>query len=177
MTYERKKSLGGVPIWKRGQFAYGAGLYAPGGPGGGATFGPLYTKPGQRPAGPGSCSELPNGVARCVGAPYGEKGLETGRGWPPEVGPQEEQLMYQGCVATGRQCGGPTRARSQVWCCPGDSLMVGSPLPPTMAGVGDNDSQAGGTSLWMYPVIGLGLAAFLGFEVLHWWGAAKRGEL
>jgi len=55
--------------------------------------------------------------------------------------------------------------------------MVGSPLPPTMAGVGDNDSQAGGTSLWMYPVIGLGLAAFLGFEVLHWWGAAKRGEL
>jgi len=166
-------TLGGVPIWKRGQFAYGANLYAPGGPGGGMTIGPMYTKPGQLPAGPGSCSQVTGGVRRCVGAPYGEKGLETGRGWPPEVGPQEESLMSQGCVPTGRRCGGPARAPSQEWCCPGGSMVIGSPTPPTMAGMGIFE----GTPWWMIPVLIAGAGMFIGFEVLHWWGAAQRGEL
>lgn len=172
MSYETNRNLGDVPIWKRGQFVYGGGLYAPGGPGGGVTFGPTYTKPGQLPAGPGSCPEVSGGVKRCVGAPYGEKGLQTGRGWPPEIGPQEELLMDQGCVATGRPCGGPARAQSQEWCCPGGAMMVGSPLAPTMAGLG-NENGSG----WILPLLLVAGGAFVGLELLHWWGAAQRGEL
>lgn len=173
MSYERK-SLGDVPIWKRGQFVTGGGLYAPGGPGGGITFGPTYNLPGQRPAGPGSCSQIPNGVLRCVSAPYGEKGLETGRGWPPEIGPQEEMLMDQGCVATGRPCGGPARAQSQYWCCPGGAMMVGSPLAPTMAGLGTEEPS---TPWWVFPALLVFGGAFIGLEALNWWGARQRGEL
>ena len=173
-----KRPLGDVPVWERGQFVYGGGLYAPGGPGGGSTFGPMYTKPGQRPPGPGSCSQVSNGRSVCVGAPYGEKGVETGRGWPPEIGPQEEGLMQQGCVATGKRCGGSARAPSQEWCCPGDAMFVGSPFPPVMAGLGSNgDAPASGTPWWMVPVLLMGAGLFVGFEVLHWYGAYQRGEL
>lgn len=127
MTYETKNNgiLSGVPLWERGQFVTGGGIYAPGGPGGGVTFGPTYRLPGQ--IGAGQCSEFPGGVLRCVQAPMGERGLETGRGWPPEIGPAEESLLDQGCRPTNRRCGGTAKAPAQFWCCPGGSLMVGMP--------------------------------------------------
>ncbi len=125
--------LEGVQAYERGQFVYGAGPFAPGGSGGGMTIGP------RRP-GPNSCSQVSGGNLVCVGAPMTEKGLETGRGWPPEIGPQEEQMMEVGCVATGRRCGGSPRAPSQYWCCPSAGGMqmpfIGSPFPTTSGGLG-----------------------------------------
>jgi hypothetical protein len=128
------KTLSGVPIWERGQFVSGGGIYAPGGPGGGVTFGPTYRQPGAFM--PGQCNQVQGGVLRCVSAPYGEKGLETGRGWPPEIGPSEMSMMDQGCRPTGRQCGGTPRAPSQYWCCPGGSMAIG--IPSAFGSTGEN---------------------------------------
>jgi hypothetical protein len=146
--------LEGVPLWERGQFTYGAGPFAPGGPGGGMTIGPGFRTPGQAP-GPMSCPQVSNGSLVCVQAPfsprerelpdreeppYTGKGEVAGRGWPPEIGPQEEQMMEVGCVATGRRCGGSVRAPAQYWCCPQPGGMpmpfIGTPFPTGFGGLG-----------------------------------------
>jgi hypothetical protein len=130
-----KPPMSGVPVWERGQFSYGAGPFAPGGPGGGMTIGP------RQYGGPGSCPQVSGGNLVCVQPPMTEKGVETGRGWPPEIGPQEEQMMEVGCVATGRRCGGSPRAPAQYWCCPSAGGMpmpfIGTPFPTTSGGLGD----------------------------------------
>jgi hypothetical protein len=81
--------------------------------------------------------------------PYTGKGEVAGRGWPPEIGPQEEQLMEVGCVATGRRCGGSARAPAQYWCCPQPGGMpmpfIGSPFP---TGFGLGNTGEGGAMKW-----------------------------
>lgn len=142
-----KQGVSGVPVWERGQFVYGAGPFAPGGPGGGMTIGPNYNAPGPS-MGPGSCPQVGGGNLVCVQPPMTERGVETGRGWPPEIGPQEEQLMEVGCVATGRRCGGSARAPGQYWCCPSSGGMpmpfIGTPFPTTSGGLGDNGTEQPG---------------------------------
>jgi hypothetical protein len=102
-----------------------------------------------------SCPQVHNGSLVCVQAPYSPreaelpdreeapyvgKGEVAGRGWPPEIGPQEEQMMEVGCVATGRRCGGSARAPAQYWCCPQPGGMpmpfIGSPFPTGFGGLG-----------------------------------------
>jgi hypothetical protein len=139
--------LEGVQMYERGQFVYGAGPLAPGGPGGGMTIGPQFRTPGPA-SGPMSCPQVSGGTLVCVQPPYSPregdlpdreeppytgKGVVAGRGWPPEIGPQEEQMMEVGCVATGRRCGGSSRAPAQYWCCPSPGGMqmpfIGTPFP------------------------------------------------
>jgi hypothetical protein len=135
-----EEGVSGMQVWERGQFTYGAGPFAPGGPGGGMTIGPSFTKPGQA-TGPGSCPQVSGGTLVCVQPPMTERGMETGRGWPPEIGPQEEQMMEVGCVATGRRCGGSARAPAQYWCCPSPGGMpmpfIGTPFPHGAGALGD----------------------------------------
>lgn len=135
-----EQGVSGVPIWERGQFSYGAGPFAPGGPGGGMTIGPRGS------GGPGSCPQVGGGHLVCVQPPMTARGVETGRGWPPEIGPQEEQMMEVGCVATGRRCGGSPRAPAQYWCCPSAGGMpmpfIGTPFPTTSGGLGNGESEA-----------------------------------
>jgi hypothetical protein len=156
-----KQGVSGVPVWERGQFTYGAGPFAPGGPGGGMTIGPSYTQPGPA-TGPGSCPQVSGGRLVCVQAPMTERGMETGRGWPPEIGPQEEQMMEVGCVATGRRCGGSARAPGQYWCCPSSGGMpmpfIGTPFPHGSGGLGNNGSS-GATTLRALAIGVVGLAA------------------
>jgi hypothetical protein len=51
-------------------------------------------------------------------------------------------------------------------------MMVGSPLAPTMAGLGTEESS---TPWWIYPALLIFGGAFIGLEVLNLWGEAKRG--
>jgi hypothetical protein len=124
--------LAGVPVWERGQFVYGAGPYAPGGPTGGSMVGPMF--PGA--PGGGGCSEVPGGRQVCVQPRHGPQGAELMQPWPPEIGPEEDSLLDQGCRPTGRRCGGSPRAPAQAWCCP-TGMMVGQMSPVGLAGIGE----------------------------------------
>jgi hypothetical protein len=172
--------LDGVQMYERGQFVYGAGPFAPGGPGGGMTIGPQFRTPGPAP-GPMSCPQVSGGTLVCVQPPYSPreadlpdreeppytgKGVVAGRGWPPEIGPQEEQLMEVGCVATGRRCGGSARAPAQYWCCPSPGGMqmpfIGTPFPHGAGALGcltEMRTQPVRSAL----LVGAGLLA------AHWW--------
>ena len=124
MSYEYQTTnagMGDLPTWMQASpFMYGAGPYAPGGPGGGMILGP--GKPGA-PGAPAGRRTV------CVQPPHGPEGVERGRGWPPEIGPQEEALMDAGCIATGRKCGGDVRSPAQAWDCPADMMFPGSVVP------------------------------------------------
>jgi len=166
MAYEYNKKrvgLGGLPVWmKASPFIYGAGPYAPGGPGGGMTLGP--GKPGY----PG-----PQGKRRvCVYPPTGPKGIVMGRGWPPEIGPQEEALMSAGCTATGIKCGGHYRAPAQYWDCPAGISFPGSVVPHGGAfyGVGNGDDESGGTPWYIIPALVIVGGVFLAFEGVNLYG-------
>ena len=171
MTYEyntKRSSMGGLPTWMQANpFTYGAGPYAPGGPGGGMMIGP--GKPGGpvQPAG----SRLV-----CVQPPHGPEGVEMGRGWPPEIGPQEESMMDAGCTATGRQCGGHFRSPAQYWSCPSDMSFPGVPVPHGggFYGLGNGESSSGdwGVPWYMWPAFIVVGGAFLFFEGLHLYGEA-----
>jgi len=170
MTYEYNKTRGGLgdlPTWMQANpFTYGAGPYAPGGPGGGMMIGP--GKPGG-PAQPAGRRLV------CVQPPHGPEGVETGRGWPPEIGPQEEALMEAGCTATNQRCGGSVRAPAQYWSCPSDMMFPGSPIPHGggFYGLGNGESESG-TPWYIWPLLVAGGLVVLGFGALNFWGEMKR---
>jgi len=154
--------MSGVQAYERPGFIFGGGLYAPGGPGGGTTFAPAR--------GPSQCHQVPGGVLRCVMPALGPGGLQKEKGWPPEIGPEEERLLDQGCRPTGRRCGGSTRAPAQYWCCPGGPLatIVGSPtLIPGLLG----DTEARTTSPSHLAMVA---AALIGGFAMHLWSEAKK---
>lgn len=169
MTYEYKKvraGLGDLPTWMQASpFTYGAGPYAPGGPGGGMMIGP------GKPGGPA----MSKGRRKvCVQPPHGPKGVERGRGWPPEIGPQEEALMEAGCIATNQRCGGDVRSPAQYWDCPGDMMFPGSVVPHGggFYGLGNGETSGGGLGIpwYIWPLLILGGGAFLFFQGMHIYG-------
>jgi hypothetical protein len=170
MTYEYQKTnsgMGGLPTWMQANpFTYGAGPYAPGGPGGGMMIGP------GKPGGPA----MPQGRRRvCVQPPHGPEGVETGRGWPPEIGPQEESLMEAGCIATNQRCGGSVRAPAQYWDCPADMMFPGSAVPHGggFYGLGNGEGSAG-TPWGTIGAIAIGVLVLGGISALHFWGDVRR---
>jgi len=122
--YAEWESLSGIQAYERPGFMFGAGINAPGG----TTFGPAAAS---------QCSQVPGGVLRCVMPQLGPQGLQTERGWPPEIGPEEEALLDQGCRPTGRRCGGTPRAPAQYWCCPGGPLATVVGVPVLTGGLGE----------------------------------------
>jgi len=169
LSYEyQTKNLSGLPTWMQANpYMYGAGPHAPGGPGGGMIMGP--GKPGAPGARPGGRREV------CVQPPHGPQGAEKVRGWPPEIGPQEEALMDAGCIATGRRCGGSVRSPAQAWDCPSDMMFPGSVVPHGggFYGLGTEGENGNGGIPW-YIILGTVIVggAFLMLEGLSLYGEA-----
>lgn len=171
--YNSKNSMGGLPTsMQANPFMYGAGPYAPGGPGGGMIMGP------GKPGAPGAPGQPAGRRTVCVQPPHGPKGVERGRGWPPEIGPQEQSLMDAGCVATNRRCGGDVRSPAQAWDCPAGMMFPGSVVPHggSLYGLGTEEggTDNGNGGIPWYVIMGIVVVggAFLFFEGLNFYGEA-----
>lgn len=144
--------MGDIPAYMRTGFVHGGGLYAPGP----TTF---------APAPKGQCSQVPGGILRCVMPAMGPGGIQKEKSWPPEIGPEEEHLLDQGCRPTARRCGGTTSAPAQYWCCPGGPMasIVGSPIPlPGLKGSdGPNLVRLGIGATLVSAAIGATILAFI----------------